>query len=101
MAADLSHPIDYWSRVVALRYFWWSLVTTDLKNRYRHSFFGTAWSLGRPIGMTVVLSFVFSAAFHLPIRTYAPFLFLSIALWQFLVESMVAGCNSFRLGAAY
>jgi lipopolysaccharide transport system permease protein len=101
MAAHLSHPIDYWSQVIRLRHFWCSLVANDVKSRYRHSFLGTAWSLGRPIGMTIVLSIVFTNAFNLSGQQYIPFLFLSIALWQFLVESMIAGCNSFRTSAPY
>jgi ABC-type polysaccharide/polyol phosphate export permease len=101
MTADLSYPIDYFSRVIHLRYFWWSLVLSDLRVRYRRSFLGTAWSLARPAGMTAVLSVVFSPAFGLPIREYAPFLFLSIALWQFLVESMQSGCQAFRAGLTY
>ncbi len=101
MAAELSAPFDYCCRVYQMRYFWWSLVTNDLKNRYRHSFLGTAWSLARPMGMTVVLSVVFSTAFNTNIREFVPFLFLSIALWQFLTESMLAGCNAFRLATAY
>jgi len=101
MGAELSHTKDYFYRVFKLRYFWMSLVRNDLQNRYRRSFLGIAWSLARPIGMTVVLSTMFTAAFNLSLETYAPFLFLGIALWQFLVQSMTVGCGAFKLGAAY
>jgi lipopolysaccharide transport system permease protein len=101
VGAELSRAADYCRRVFRLRYFWLALVRTDLRNRYRRSFLGIAWSLGRPLGMTVVLSAVFTNAFNLSVREYAPFLFLGIALWQFLVESMVAGCQAFKLGATY
>src|SRR5438270_581572 len=49
MAAQLLPSADYLYRAYQMRYFWWSLVINDLKNRYRHSFLGIAWSLGRPI----------------------------------------------------
>jgi lipopolysaccharide transport system permease protein len=101
MRAELSHTADYFYRVFKLRYFWISLVQNDLQNRYRRSFLGMAWSLARPLGMTVVLSTMFTTAFNLSLEEYAPFLFLGIALWQFLVESMTLGCGQFKLGSAY
>jgi lipopolysaccharide transport system permease protein len=101
MASKISDSVAYLRRVHQLRYFWWALVTNDIKNRYRNSFLGTAWSLARPIGMTVVLTVVFSTAFNMSIKEYAPFLFLSIALWQFLTESMSTGCMAFREASAH
>ncbi len=101
MGAEFAHLSDYAFRVYRLRFFWLSLVNNDLKNRYRRSFLGIAWSLARPLGMTLVLSTVFTTAFNLSVNEYIPFLFLGIALWQFLVESMTAGCNQFKLGAPY
>lgn len=102
MAAELLPSADYFHRVYQMRYFWWSLVVNDLKNRYRQSFLGIAWSLGRPIFMTVVLSVIFSAALHeSSAYEYAPFVFLSIALWQFLTETVLSGCCAFRLGGPY
>jgi lipopolysaccharide transport system permease protein len=101
MASKLSDTVAYLGRVYQLRYFWWALVTNDIRNRYRNSFLGTAWSLARPIGMTVVLTVVFSTAFNMSIAEYAPFLFLSIALWQFLTESMTTGCMAFREASAH
>jgi lipopolysaccharide transport system permease protein len=101
MAADLLPSTDYFQRVYQMRYFWWSLVINDLKARYRHSFLGIAWSLGRPLFMTVVLSVVFAKLINTPIHEYAPFVFLSMALWQFLTETMLTGCPAFRLGGPY
>jgi ABC-type polysaccharide/polyol phosphate export permease len=102
MAAELLPTADYFRRVYQMRYFWWSLVVNDLKSRYRHSFLGIAWSLGRPIFMTVVLSVIFSAALReSSAYEYAPFVFLSIALWQFVTETVLSGCSAFRLGGPY
>ncbi len=102
MIAELMPSADYVHRVYRMRYFWWSLVVNDLKKRYRHSFLGIAWSLGRPIFLTVVLSVIFSV----PLlkqgpREYAPFVFLSIALWQFIIETITSGCQAFRYGGQY
>ena len=101
VGAELTHTGDYAHRIFKLRYFWGSLVRNDLRTRYRHSFLGIAWSLARPLGMTAVLAVVFTNAFNVESRTYVPYLAIGITLWQFLFESMVVGCSSFKAGAAY
>jgi homopolymeric O-antigen transport system permease protein len=101
VAAELTHTGDYLHRIFQLRYFWGSLVRNDLRTRYRHSFLGIAWSLARPLGMTAVLTVVFTNLMNKPASEYAPFLAVGITLWQFLVESMTAGCTTFRVGSAY
>ncbi|MBI3821539.1 MAG: ABC transporter permease [Planctomycetes bacterium] len=84
-----------------LRHFWLALARHDLKDRYRRSILGIAWSLLKPAGITLILTLVFANVFHVPVHEYAPFLFLGIITWQFLNESVVQGCNSFRLGSTY
>lgn len=84
-----------------LRYFLIALAKHDIKDRYRRSVLGIAWSLLKPAGMTLILTLVFTNVFHVPVTEYAPFLFLGIIAWQFLNESIVQGCNSFRLGTTY
>src|SRR5947208_2501544 len=87
--------------VWSLRYFWLALARHDLKDRYRRSILGIAWSLIKPAGMTLILTLVFTSVFNVPVAEYAPFLFLGIITWQFLNESIVQGCNSFRLASTY
>jgi lipopolysaccharide transport system permease protein len=93
--------VEYPIRLFQLRYFLGSLVWNDLQNRYRRSVLGIAWSLARPLGMTIVLSLVFRGVFGMNRPDYAPYLFLGLAVWQFLVETMIGGCMTFTNGAAY
>ena len=93
--------MDYFYRLFKLRFFLFSLVRTDLNNRYRRSFLGIAWSLARPVGMTTVLCIVFGSLFGVPLKDLAPFMFVGLAVWQFLVEAMLCGCLTFAVGAAY
>src|SRR5947199_94913 len=88
---------DVWN----LRHFWLTLAKHDLRDRYRRSILGIAWSLIKPAGMTAILTLVFTRVFQVPVAEYAPFLFLGIITWQFLNESVVQGCQSFRLGSTY
>src|SRR5271155_3367134 len=93
----------YINRIYALRFFWLTLVYNDFRNRYRRSFLGVAWSLARPLGMTLVLYVVFSKNedFSANSASYAPYLFTGIAIWQFLTESILLGCTCFAEGASY
>src|SRR5437016_19325 len=84
-----------------LRHFWLALAKHDLRDRYRRSILGIGWSLIKPAGMTFILTLVFANVFNVPATEYAPFLLLGIITWQFLNESVVQGCNSFRLGNTY
>jgi ABC-type polysaccharide/polyol phosphate export permease len=92
---------SYFQQMWRLRYFWMSLVCNDIVNRYRRSFLGVGWSLLRPLSMTFVFCVVFGALFNQPTTEYAPFLMVSMAVWQFMHESMSAGCNTFINSAAY
>ncbi|MBI1831512.1 MAG: ABC transporter permease [Planctomycetes bacterium] len=84
-----------------LRHFWLALAKHDLKDRYRRSFLGIGWSLIKPAGMTLILTLVFANVFQVPAAEYAPFLFVGLVAWQFLNESIVQGCNAFRLANTY
>jgi lipopolysaccharide transport system permease protein len=93
--------VDYVKRLIRLRHFLISLVRNDLNNRYRRSVLGIAWSLARPLGMTLVLSLVFNSMFGGGRNDYIPYLFLGLSVWQFFVETIKDGCLTFSNGAAY
>lgn len=84
-----------------LRFFCAELARHDLKDRYRRSVLGLAWSLIKPASMTLILTVIFTHVFDATVLDYAPFLFVGIITWQFFTESMVQGCNAFRLGNTY
>jgi lipopolysaccharide transport system permease protein len=97
----LAKRLAYLNRIWQLRYFWFFLVSNDLRNRYRRSFLGIGWSLVRPLGMTVVFCVVFAKLFNLSMVDYAPFLLVGMTIWQFFTESLTGGCQSFLAGSAY
>ncbi|HEX3659041.1 MAG TPA: ABC transporter permease [Pirellulales bacterium] len=93
--------IDYCAAVWRTRYFWWSLVTMDLRSRYHGSVLGLGWSLLNPILMTAVISTVFCQLFNQDFRSFAPFLLLGLAFWNYLTACVMEGCQSFQRGEAY
>jgi lipopolysaccharide transport system permease protein len=78
------------------RYFWLSLVQMDLKRRYRRTVLGIGWSLITPMLMTVVYCFVFGALFSNPDwRVYGPYFLAGMSLFNFVRDSVAAGCQTF------
>jgi ABC-type polysaccharide/polyol phosphate export permease len=92
---------DYLSRIWLLRHFWFSLVVNDLSHRYKHSFLGVGWSLVRPLAMTFLFCLVFGQLFQLEPGEYAPHLLIGMTIWQFFLESLLQGSESFVNASAY
>lgn len=101
MTAGSLGQLGYAQQLWALRYFWFSLVVNDIRSRYRRSIVGVGWSLLRPLGMTVIFCLVFGSMFNRNINDYAPYVLVSVTIWQFIAESMVSGCQCFKTGSAY
>jgi len=101
MDATAATWFPYLRRIWDLRYFWFSLVHNDLHTRYRRSFLGIGWSMARPIGMTIVFCVIFPSLLNVDRGEYAPFVLVGLTCWQFLTETILAGCQTFRTGAAY
>ena len=97
----MTFQLSYLARIWELRYFWFSLVSNDLSNRYKRSFIGIGWSLLRPLAMTGIFCLVFGKLFNQSIAEYAPFLLLGMTTWQFISESLLSGCTCFSSGSAY
>jgi ABC-2 type transport system permease protein len=72
------------------------LVSSDFKLRYQGSILGYLWSLLRPLFMFGVLYVVFTHIIRLShnVPHYPQYLLLGLVLWQFFVESTVAGMNA-------
>ncbi len=97
--------------VWAFRHFWLSLVRMDLRSRYRRSVLGIGWSLLQPIAMSGVLCLVFSTilpmtvetvkGYPAPWRAYAAYLLAGMCAWEFLRNSLVAGCTALINNEAY
>ncbi len=92
---------DYFARVAKTRYFWFHLVLSDLRAKYRRSFLGIAWAVLHPATLTLLLGFVMSKAFHSPLGSYAPYILSGIIVWDFVVTTAVSGCHAFIQAEGY
>lgn len=91
----------YFQGVWAARYFWIHLALSDLRSRWRRSFFGVFWTIIQPLGMTILLAFVFSKLFKTDITLYAPYILSGIIVWEFIVATTTGGSLSFVQADAY
>lgn len=83
------------------RYFWVHLSLADLRSKWRRSFMGVLWSILQPLGMTILLSIVFSRLFHVDIVLYAPYILSGIITWEFMSSSLTGGSLAFVQADAY
>ena len=93
--------VSYFEGVWTARNFWWHLSMSDLRGRWRHSFFGIFWSILQPLGLTLLLSLVFSRLFNQDLGEYAPYILSGLIIWDYVVTTTVTGSTAFVQADAY
>lgn len=83
------------------RYFWSHLVASDLRSRWRRSFFGILWTIIQPLGMTLLLAIVLSKMLKSDIYTYAPYILSGIVVWECVTACVTGGSLAFVQADAY
>lgn len=92
---------EYFSDIWKARYFWWHLSMSDLRNRFRNSYFGLLWALLQPLGLTVLISIVFSRLFDQNIAEYAPYVLSGVIIWECISTSLIGGSMAFLQASPY
>lgn len=92
---------SYLSGIWDARYFWTHLSLSDLRYRWRRSFFGVLWSIMQPLGMTLLLAVVFGRIFNTNITEYAPYILSGMIVWEFMTATAIGGSMSFVQADAY
>ncbi|THV23063.1 ABC transporter permease [Peteryoungia ipomoeae] len=92
---------EYLIGIWAARYFWMHLVMSDLRARWRRSFFGIFWSMLQPLGLTILISIVFSRIFNSSIAEYAPYILSGVIVWEYIVFNVTGGALAFVQADAY
>ena len=85
---DVAQTLQLWRLV-------WKLSILDIRLRYRGSLLGPFWLTLSTGVMVGALGFLYSRLFHTDIKTYLPFLSLSLVLWNFLSAMTSEGCTGF------
>lgn len=95
------HMPRYLNDVWKVRHFWWHLSMSDLRSRFRRSHFGLLWALMQPLGLTILISIVFSRLFNQSIAEYAPYILSGIIVWDYVTSTIVGGALAFVQADAY
>lgn len=74
---------------------------SDLRSKWRRSFFGILWSIFQPLGMTILLAIVFGRIFKIDITTYAPYILSGMVIWEFVIATAISGSLAFVQADAY
>lgn len=93
--------VEYLKRINTSRFILKSLVQKDLKNRYRKSFLGVAWSILTPLGMVLIIGSVYSIIWSQDPRAFIPMLFAGLTPWLFLTGTAEGGAMCFAAAEGY
>jgi lipopolysaccharide transport system permease protein len=85
---DVAQTAQLWRLV-------WKLSILDIRLRYRGSLLGPFWLTLSTGVMVGAMGFLYAKLFHTDIKTYLPFLSLSLILWNFLNAIIGEGCTAF------
>jgi lipopolysaccharide transport system permease protein len=94
---------NYLRGIWRCRYFWFTLVKNDLRQRYRRSVLGLGWSLLQPIAMTCIICFIFRTllATGENVVHYGAHVLAGLACWNYIVTSTLHGCQCLYNGESY
>ncbi len=79
----------------------WQLARLDLVRRYTATMLGLAWAVLSPLLMAVVIGVVFARLFGVELRTFLPYLFLNLTLWNFFLACLDGGAIAFLAAEGY
>jgi ABC-type polysaccharide/polyol phosphate export permease len=95
--------LAYLRAVWRCRYFWLSLVRVDLRTRYRRSVLGLGWSLLQPLTMTTMFCLILRPLLmpEQPLGYCILFFLTGLAVWNYIVQVSVQGCQALVRGEPY
>jgi len=91
------HALQELKEAVRYRHLLYQLVRRDILTRYKRSFLGVAWTMLSPLGMMLVLSFVFSNLFGAT-RGFPAYILSGLMAWNFFSQSTTGAMSSLVWG---
>jgi ABC-type polysaccharide/polyol phosphate export permease len=94
----IPHALQELREALRYRHLIFQLVRRDIVTRYKRSFLGVAWTMLSPLGIMLVLAFVFSQVFGQVIRAYPAYILCGLMAWNFFSQSTILAMNSLVWG---
>jgi ABC-type polysaccharide/polyol phosphate export permease len=93
--------IKYYKILFKYRHILLSLVRQDIKVRYQRSILGILWSFISPLGLALIVAFVYSKIFNANFKSFFPYFFSGLISWNFIAGSANAGTSAFLSAEGY
>ena len=93
------HALQELREAINYRHLLFQLIRRDILTRYRRSVLGVAWTMLNPLGIMLVLSFVFSHIFT-QTRAYPAYILSGLMAWNFFSQSTTSAMNSLVWGGS-
>lgn len=74
------------------------LVRRDITARYKRSVLGIAWTMLNPLGMMIILSFVFTQVFRARVEGYPAYVLSGLISWTFFSQTSNSAINALVWG---
>ncbi len=84
----------YIENFMRYRHLLYELVISELKIKYRRSFFGILWSVLQPLMMMVILTVVFASMFKSNIEHFAVYVLTGRIIWDLYSQTTLFAMNS-------
>jgi lipopolysaccharide transport system permease protein len=72
----------------------WALARTDITHRYRGSVLGPLWLTISTAVMLTALGFLYAKLFQLDVRSYLPWLAVSLIIWNMMSQAIGEACTT-------
>ena len=89
------------ARAAGLWRIWMRLGIQDVRMRFRRSAIGLGWIFLNLAVMVLAIGFIYSNLFGQDMRTFIPYLTISLVPWGYLTNSIVEGGNAFTSSEGY
>ena len=94
--------VHYLLELLAFRHFCANLVASDLRARFRRSYFGVLWAIIQPLAFSLLIALVWSNIFQS--KTYwefALYVFSGMIVWEMFVNTVLLSQEALLGGAGY
>ena len=93
----IPHALQELKEAVRYRHLLYQLVRRDILTRYKRSYLGVAWTMLNPLGMMLILTFVFSNIFGAT-RGFPAYILSGLIAWNFFSQSTTSAISSLVWG---
>src|SRR5512136_2351915 len=93
----IPHALQELKEALNYRHLIFQLIRRDILTRYKRSFLGVAWTMLNPLGMMLILSFVFSRLFS-GTHAYPACILSGLMALNFFSQSTTMAINSLVWG---